>query len=190
MPADFPRAAHDWLDHDAGPVVRPYAMTQGRVAPSGDQFDLVAFVVSAGPDAVPVPGLQPEHHAIVAAAWEPTSVVELASTLDLSIGVVRVLLGDPRVELFCHTGDVDRPMGVGVVDLTDLLDSVHEPGEGLELGPLVVHSGYGGLHIDRLGNSAHRNELPLRWPSSALDTSRHTRSGHALYDAKLRQGGV
>ena len=96
MPADFPRAAHDWLDRDAGPVVRPYAMTQGRVAPSGDEFDLVAFVVSAGPEAVPMPGLQPEHHAIVAAAWEPISVVELASTLDLSIGVVRVLLGDLR----------------------------------------------------------------------------------------------
>jgi hypothetical protein len=106
MPADFPRAAHDWLDRDAGPVVRPYAMTQGRVAPSGDEFDLVAFVVSAGPswgssgcggpEPVPMPGLQPEHHAIVAAAWEPISVVELASTLDLSIGVVRVLLGDLR----------------------------------------------------------------------------------------------
>ena len=41
-------------------------------------------------------GLQPEHHAIVAAAWEPISVVELASTLDLSIGVIRVLLGDLR----------------------------------------------------------------------------------------------
>ncbi len=96
MPADFPRAAHDWLDRDAGPVVRPYAMTQGRVAPSGDQFDLVAFVVSAGPETISMPGLQPEHHAIVAAAWEPISVVELASTLDLSIGVVRVLLGDLR----------------------------------------------------------------------------------------------
>jgi hypothetical protein len=96
MPADFPRAAHDWLDREAGPVVRPYAMTQGRVAPSGDEFDLVAFVVSAGPESVLMPGLQPEHHAIVAAAWEPISVVELASTLDLSIGVVRVLLGDLR----------------------------------------------------------------------------------------------
>jgi hypothetical protein len=96
MPADAPRAAHDWLDYDAGPVVRPYAMTQGRVAPSGDEFDLVAFVVSAVPDLGPMPGLQPEHHAIVAAAWEPISVVELASGLDLSIGVVRVLLGDLR----------------------------------------------------------------------------------------------
>jgi hypothetical protein len=95
MPAEASGDLH-WLDHDAGPVVRPYAMTQGRVAPSGGEFDLVAFVVAVVPDGVSMPGLQPEHHAIVAAAWEPISVVELASTLDLSIGVVRVLLGDLR----------------------------------------------------------------------------------------------
>lgn len=94
MAADAPRAAHDWLDHDAGPVVRPYAMTQGRVAPSDGEFDLVAFVVAATSDEVPATRLQPEHHAIVAAAGEPISVVELASALDLSIGVMRVLLGD------------------------------------------------------------------------------------------------
>jgi hypothetical protein len=96
MATDPLRAPHDWLDHDAGPVVRPYALTQGRVAPSDGEFDLVAFVVATVPDAVPSPSLQPEHHAIVGAAWEPTSVVELASKLDLSIGVVRVLLGDLR----------------------------------------------------------------------------------------------
>ena len=96
MPADPMRVAHDWLDHDAGPVVRPYAMTQGRVTPSGGEIDLVAFVVASASQAPPPGRLQPEHHAIVAAAWEPISVVELASTLDLSIGVVRVLLGDLR----------------------------------------------------------------------------------------------
>jgi hypothetical protein len=96
MPADPLRHAHDWLDHDAGPVVRPYAMTQGRVAPAGGEIDLMAFVVSRVPESLPGTRLQPEHHAIVAAAWEPISVVELASTLDLSIGVIRVLLGDLR----------------------------------------------------------------------------------------------
>src|SRR4051812_5323349 len=95
MPAEQ-RTSHDWLDHEAGPVVRPYAMTQGRVAPAGTDFDLVAFVVATMPDMPPAPHLQPEHHAIVAACWEPVSVVELASKLDLSIGVVRVLLGDLR----------------------------------------------------------------------------------------------
>ena len=96
MPADPMRKAHDWLDQDAGPVVRPYAMTQGRVAPSGGEFDLVAFVVATSPETGRGGVLQPEHHAIVAAAWEPIPVVELASTLDLSVGVVRVLLGDLR----------------------------------------------------------------------------------------------
>ena len=96
MPADPVRAPHDWLDHDAGPVVRPYAMTQGRVAPAGGEFDLVAFVVATMPEVPPAPHLLPEHHAIIGACWEPVSVVELASKLDLAIGVVRVLLGDLR----------------------------------------------------------------------------------------------
>jgi Protein of unknown function (DUF742) len=87
---------HDWLDHDAGPVVRPYAMTQGRVAPPGAGFDLVAFVVATVPERTAPPRLLPEHHAIIAASWEPVTVAELASTLDLAVGVVRVLLGDLR----------------------------------------------------------------------------------------------
>ena len=96
MPADPRRAPHDWLDSDAGPVVRPYALTQGRVAPSGGEFDLVAFVVATVSEVPPAARLQPEHHAIIRACWEPVSVVELAARLDLSIGVVRVLLGDLR----------------------------------------------------------------------------------------------
>ncbi|BFU46561.1 DUF742 domain-containing protein [Krasilnikovia sp. MM14-A1004] len=96
MPADLTRPSHDWLDADAGPVVRPYAVTQGRVAPAGGDFDLVAFVVATIADTPALPSLLPEHRGIVTAAWEPISIVELASTLDLSVGVVRVLLGDLR----------------------------------------------------------------------------------------------
>jgi hypothetical protein len=96
MPADPRRAPHDWLDRDAGPVVRPYAVTQGRVAPAGSDFDLVAFVVATVSETPAGPHLLPEHHAIIRASWEPVSVVELAAQLDLSIGVVRVLLGDLR----------------------------------------------------------------------------------------------
>jgi uncharacterized protein DUF742 len=96
MPAEPLRPPHDWLDREAGPVVRPYAVTQGRVAPDSSEFDLVAFVVATMPELPSSSDLQPEHHAIVAASWEPMSVVELASKLDLSIGVVRVLLSDLR----------------------------------------------------------------------------------------------
>ncbi|GAB1689903.1 DUF742 domain-containing protein [Krasilnikovia sp. M28-CT-15] len=96
MPADSSRPSHDWLDADAGPVVRPYAVTQGRVAPSGGDFDLVAFVVATIAELPALPHLLPEHRGIVIAAGQPISIVELASTLDLSVGVVRVLLGDLR----------------------------------------------------------------------------------------------
>jgi hypothetical protein len=96
MPADAHGSDQHWLDGDAGPVVRPYAMTQGRVPQSGGGFDLVAFVVATMPGMPPAPHLQPEHHAIVSTAWEPISVAELASQLDLAVGVIRVLLGDLR----------------------------------------------------------------------------------------------
>ncbi len=89
-----PTSRHNWLDREAGPVVRPYTMTQGRVPATTGGFDLVAFVVASVPvGALPAP-LQPEHRAIITASWEPISVAELASRLDLALGVVRVLLGD------------------------------------------------------------------------------------------------
>ena len=40
MPANDER----WLDAEAGPVVRPYALTQGRTRHTGESFDLVATV--------------------------------------------------------------------------------------------------------------------------------------------------
>jgi DNA-binding transcriptional ArsR family regulator len=85
---------HAWLDSDAGPVVRPYAVTQGRVSPTG-RVDVVAYVVATA-GAAPPSRLQPEHLAIVAAAGRPIPVAELASRIDLPLGAIRVLLGDLR----------------------------------------------------------------------------------------------
>jgi hypothetical protein len=89
----MPQAEHDWLDSDAGPVVRPYAVTGGRARPAAGAFDLVAFVVSRV-DGSGERHLLPEQRAILARTSEPVSVAELASHLDLALGVVRVLLGD------------------------------------------------------------------------------------------------
>jgi len=93
MVADPRRPAHDWLDMDAGPVVRPYTVTGGRVKPAGG-FDLVAFVVAAPLDRVDLAPLQPEQRAIIESAQRPVAVAELAARVDLALGVVRVLLGD------------------------------------------------------------------------------------------------
>ncbi|QFG25130.1 DUF742 domain-containing protein [Actinomadura sp. WMMB 499] len=89
-----------WYDDAAGPVVRPYALTGGRTDhDDADQFDMVALIV-----AVPRPedgrgdasgwAPEPEHDMILELCRTPLSVVEIASDLELPLGVVRVLLGD------------------------------------------------------------------------------------------------
>jgi Protein of unknown function (DUF742) len=85
-----------WLDHDAGPVVRPYALTGGRTRPSGESIDLIALV-SAMRGLTPDPlGLEPEHVQVLRLCRLPTSVADLAADLDLPLGVVRILLADMR----------------------------------------------------------------------------------------------
>ena len=38
-----------WFDHEAGPVVRPYAVTNGRTLPNGSaSFGLIDVVVATG----------------------------------------------------------------------------------------------------------------------------------------------
>jgi hypothetical protein len=81
-----------WLDEDAGPIVRPYALIRGRTRTS-ETFDLIATVNTVGE---PIDGLEPEQLLILRAARNPISVADVAVELDLPVGVVRVLLGDLR----------------------------------------------------------------------------------------------
>ncbi|MFG3661841.1 DUF742 domain-containing protein [Streptomyces sp. NPDC047706] len=88
-----------WYDGEAGPLVRPYAMTGGRTkpGPTGVAFDLIALVTldPGAPHLDDDPALGPEHQALVdLCRTETQSVAELAAGADLPVGVVRVLLGD------------------------------------------------------------------------------------------------
>jgi hypothetical protein len=84
-----------WLDQEAGPVVRPYAVTRGRTLPSGGTlFGLIDIVVGAGEQTSAHFRLGPEHRRIMTLCRRPIPVVDLTSEMDLPIGVVRVLLGD------------------------------------------------------------------------------------------------
>ncbi|MGV9302470.1 MULTISPECIES: DUF742 domain-containing protein [unclassified Nonomuraea] len=89
-------AEMEWVDEDAGPVVRPYAMTRGRTRPSSSSLDLLAVVTSTGR---PVPSqahLGSQHRRLLecVARSRTGPVVEVASETGLPVGVVRVLLGD------------------------------------------------------------------------------------------------
>jgi Protein of unknown function (DUF742) len=92
-----------WFDDAAGPVVRPYALTGGRTHYEGVDFDLVALIEAVdAPDAADASSAipaspwspEPEHDMILELCRTPLSVVEIASDLELPLGVVRVLLGD------------------------------------------------------------------------------------------------
>ena len=84
-----------WFDREAGPVVRPYALTRGRTLPAGGaSFGLIDVVVATS-DRMPEqfrPG--PEHRRLLSLCRRPTPIVDLTSEIDLPLGVVRVLLGD------------------------------------------------------------------------------------------------
>ncbi|MDN3295250.1 DUF742 domain-containing protein [Streptomyces ficellus] len=92
-------AGSHWYDTDAGPLVRPYAMTGGRAKPgqSNVRFDLIALAVvdDDRPRAAEETLLSPEHRALLFLCRAQTqSVADLAVDTDLPVGVVRVLLGD------------------------------------------------------------------------------------------------
>ncbi|MFD4577338.1 DUF742 domain-containing protein [Streptomyces sp. NPDC058417] len=105
------QATSQWFDDEAGPVVRPYAMTRGRTTSAVQhRLDLIAVVVTephAG-DPDDDPRLSPEHVEIVDLCRDvPQSVAELAAALDLPVGVVRVLIGDL---VDAHLVHVNRPV--------------------------------------------------------------------------------
>jgi hypothetical protein len=85
-----------WLDRDAGPVVRPYLLTGGRTRPTGDSVDLLALVSSADANSASEVLLEPEYVEVIRQCRQPKPVADLASDLDLPLGVVRILLSDMR----------------------------------------------------------------------------------------------
>ncbi|MEV0928067.1 DUF742 domain-containing protein [Streptomyces spongiicola] len=88
-----------WYDAEAGPLVRPYAMTGGRTrpGPNSARLDLISLVDAVGDaaDRAAESLLGPEHRALLRLCrTEARSVAELAADADLPVGVVRVLVGD------------------------------------------------------------------------------------------------
>ncbi|WP_433477060.1 DUF742 domain-containing protein [Spirillospora sp. CA-142024] len=98
-PSDVPGAPRGpgrerWLDAAAGPIVRPYAVTRGRTRPSGEPLDIVAILVATGRPP-PEPGrLSRQQRRLLALCRRPHALADLASDLNLPLGVIRVLAGD------------------------------------------------------------------------------------------------
>jgi hypothetical protein len=95
-PWDGPVGRRDerWVDEAAGPVVRPYAIARGRTKPRGEPLDLVTILAETGKE-LPLRGrFSPEERRLLDLCQRPCTVADLASDLNLPLGVVRVLAGD------------------------------------------------------------------------------------------------
>jgi hypothetical protein len=99
---------HTWFDEEAGPLVRPYAMTGGRTRTEQYDLDLITLVVAsrrhAGPEAT-----EPEYLDILALCQSPTSVAEISAKLRLPLGVIKVLLGDLINQKLVHFRAAQTP---------------------------------------------------------------------------------
>jgi len=113
-----------WLDAEAGPVVRPYALTQGRTRHAGEAFDLVATVTTTGARVADPGALAPEHISVLELARVPTTVVDIASDVDLPLGVVRILLADLR-ELGLVAIQAPVPARARQIDRNTLREVLH-----------------------------------------------------------------
>lgn len=97
-----------------GPVVRPYALVRGRTRPTGDALDVISMVSSIQASAPDPAGLEPEHLAVLWHCGVPMSVADLASALDLPLGVIRILLGDLRDRGLIR---INPPRAEGLADI-------------------------------------------------------------------------
>lgn len=81
-----------WFDGDAGPMVRPYTVTQGRTRPARSDLNMITMVMALSSEEHPM--LNPEHAAIMVACSAPQSIAEVAAAVHLPVGVVKILVGD------------------------------------------------------------------------------------------------
>jgi hypothetical protein len=79
---------------DAGPVVRPYAITRGRTRTHGAPLDLVAVLSATGRTPDHRVWLSREQRSLLSLCRRPSTPADLASETDLPLGVVQILLDD------------------------------------------------------------------------------------------------
>jgi hypothetical protein len=83
-----------WVGADAGPIVRPYAVTRGRTRPSGPVSDLVTLLIATGRTPGERVWLSREQRRLLELCRRPSTPADLASDTDLPLRVVQILLAD------------------------------------------------------------------------------------------------
>lgn len=81
----------DWLDAEAGRLVRPYTVSNGRTAPTVS-LDMLSMVRATG--SARTLDLTPEHEMVLDLSRTPVTVAEIGAHLRLPVAVAKILLSD------------------------------------------------------------------------------------------------
>ena len=114
-------SAGEWFDQDAGPVVRPYALTGGLTRPSGQRLDVLDMVRAVSGATDHLPYLSPEQAELLRSCQMPVPLADLAADLNLPIGVIRILVSDLRERGLVT---IHRAQRAGLTDLKILQEVV------------------------------------------------------------------
>ncbi|MWA01574.1 DUF742 domain-containing protein [Actinomadura sp. LD22] len=82
------------IGSEAGPFVRPYALTGGRTRPQGIRLDLVTVLAATGAAADERARMSRDQRRLLDLCRTPSTLADLTSEMDLPLGVVQVLLAD------------------------------------------------------------------------------------------------
>ncbi len=108
-------------------LCRPYVLTGGRTRGRGVDIPLEAVALTVGPAWESGRRVPPEAFDIAELCNRPCSVAEIASRLELPVGVVRVLVADLAADHALRIGataQADAPTIVSVALLERLLAGV------------------------------------------------------------------
>ncbi|HVW43451.1 MAG TPA: DUF742 domain-containing protein [Amycolatopsis sp.] len=83
-----------WFDDDAGPLVRPFAVTRGRAGADVHDLDLITLVVAVRPAANSADWDWEYGEILRMCQGRPLSIAEIAAKLDLLLAAVKVLVSD------------------------------------------------------------------------------------------------
>lgn len=86
----MPQDDESWFDEEAGRLVRPYTVSNGRTRPT-QELDMLSMVMAAGSFNR---GLDYDHAQALTLCRQPTSVAEVAARLNLPVMVTKILLSD------------------------------------------------------------------------------------------------
>ncbi|MEU1037625.1 DUF742 domain-containing protein [Streptomyces sp. NPDC005551] len=110
-----------WLDDEAGRLVRPYAVSNGRTRPTA-HFDLLTLVMATGTR--PSTYLGPDYDQVLSlCGGHPLSVAEVAAHMRLPAVITKVLLSD-LVSHKALTTRAPRPIEAASPTDRNLLEAV------------------------------------------------------------------